>query len=86
MASKAEAARNRKEEQDARYQAIKDTKASQLESGSVPRCERCVGLHLCCPGPETDQNGEWDYDSDWLRCRERKKTVVCEFLGARTHV
>jgi len=86
MAPKSEPAGREREQEDARYKAIRDAKASQVGSDPVPRCERCVRLHLRCPGPEMDQNGEWDLHSDCLRCRERKRAVVCDFLGARTHV
>jgi hypothetical protein len=88
MAPESEAERKQREEQeDARYKAIRDEKASRMvKDESVPRCERCVRLHRCCPGPELKQNGEWDYNSDCLRCSERKRLRLCDFLDARTHV
>ncbi|ERF75123.1 hypothetical protein EPUS_07812 [Endocarpon pusillum Z07020] len=58
-----------KNERDARYKAIQEEKASRFGGRSrLPVCKACFESHVRCPGPEIDENDNYDYDKKCLRC------------------
>jgi hypothetical protein len=74
---------------EARYKAIAQAKRHRVGRHVVvriPRCARCFERHVLCPGPEVDEQGDWDFSKKCLRCGDMTREVVCDFHGKRTTV
>ena len=58
-----------KNEREARYKIIQAEKASRFGGQSrLPICKACFVHHHRCPGPEVDDNDNYDYSKKCLRC------------------
>jgi hypothetical protein len=85
-------ARSRNREEialEARYKAIAQAERHRVGGRvvvSIPRCVRCVERHVICPGPEVDEQGDWDFSRKCLRRSDMTREVVCDVQGDRKTV
>ncbi|KAF7504746.1 hypothetical protein GJ744_001747 [Endocarpon pusillum] len=67
-----------RKEHEAGYRAIQEEKASRFGGLSIlPVCKACFESHFRCPGPELDDNDNYDYDKKCLRCSN--DGIECDF-------
>ncbi len=45
----------------------------------IPVCKSCYENHLRCPGPEIDDDGNYNYSQKCLRCLDYGVGTECDF-------